>query len=805
VRRARAAPPRRPTTRRRRAPPEAALYRIAQEASAATDLRQFYAALHTIVGELMSAPNFYLALYDPVADRLHFPYYADEMDAPPPSLRPGRGLTEYVLRTGEPLLVDAPRFAAMVAEGAIDVVGTPAVDWLGVPLRGGGRTFGVVAVQSYRAEMRYGERDKEVLTFVAQHIAATLERRRAEEERERSLSLLRAALESTTDGLLMVDLQGRVVTVNHKFQEMWHLPAELVDAGDDDRLLSFVLDQLTDPEGFLAKVRELYRQPDAESYDVLAFRDGRVFERYSQPQRVGGQSVGRVWSFRDVTDRRRSEERYRSLFEESLDAVYVSTPAGRLIDVNPAGVSLFGYSSKEELLRVDIARDLYADPAQRERWLERIREQGFVRDFELETRTRDGRRLVLLETSSGVRDEQGRLVALRGFLRDVTEQRQLEDHLRQAQKMEAVGQLAGGVAHDFNNLLTVIFGYSDLVLAGLPAQDPMRADVEEIRNAGRRAGELTRQLLAFGRRQVLSPRLLDLNRVVGDMEKLLRRLIGEHIELVTRLDDGLGVCRADPGQIEQVIVNLAVNARDAMPDGGRLVISTANAVLEDEGARRQLVAPGVYVLLQVSDTGVGMDEGVRERIFEPFFTTKELGQGTGLGLATVYGIVKQSGGHIAVESQRGEGSAFSVYLPRAEGVVEPTALAAAGGAPGGRESILLVEDEEAVRALVARYLRQLGYRVLEASDGPQALAVAAAARSIDLLLTDMVMPRLGGAELAARLRAARPGLPVLFVSGHSDQAQGLLQSGALGKGVAFLQKPYSTDELARRLRELLDE
>jgi CheY-like chemotaxis protein len=254
-----------------------------------------------------------------------------------------------------------------------------------------------------------------------------------------------------------------------------------------------------------------------------------------------------------------------------------------------------------------------------------------------------------------------------------------------------------------------------------------------------------------------------------------------------------------------VIVNLSVNARDAMPDGGRVVITTANVELDEEQARRQLVAPGVYVLLQVTDTGVGMDEAVRGRIFEPFFTTKELGQGTGLGLATVYGIVKQSGGHITVESRRGEGSVFSVYLPRTEGAVEAAPRVPAGGAPGGRESILLVEDEEAVRALVARYLRQLGYRVLEASDGPQALAVVAAARSVDLLLTDMVMPRLGGAELAARLRAERPGLPVLFVSGHSDQAQGLLQSGALGKGVAFLQKPYSTDELARRLRELLDE
>jgi two-component system cell cycle sensor histidine kinase/response regulator CckA len=413
-----------------------------------------------------------------------------------------------------------------------------------------------------------------------------------------------------------------------------------------------------------------------------------------------------------------------------------------------------------------------------------------------------------------VMDATGRPVGMTGTVLDITTRKHLEEQLAQAQKMEAVGRLAGGIAHDFNNLLTAILGSTDLLLETLPADHPGREDAEETRKAALRAAELTHQLLAFSRQQILALRVLDLNEIVATMDKMLQRLIGEDVHLRAVLADDLGAVRADPGQLEQVVVNLAVNARDAMPTGGKLTIETTNVLLDAAYAEAHTLAvPGSYVMLAVSDTGTGMDAATQAQAFEPFFTTKPKGRGTGLGLATVYGIVQQSGGFIGLYSEPGQGTTFKIYLPRVDAPMEPTrAGPVATGSLRGSESILVVEDQEEVRRLISRLLKARGYRVLTAASGHEALRVGRELETlrlaerreanIDLLVTDVVMPGMSGREVALLLAPAHPMTKVLYLSGYTDES--IVHHGMLEPGLAFLQKPFTADALARKVREVLD-
>ncbi len=500
-----------------------------------------------------------------------------------------------------------------------------------------------------------------------------------------------------------------------------------------------------------------------------------------------------------------SEPGYSALIENAPYGIYRSTLDSRFLFVNSVLVNMLGYGSKAELLAMNLATDIYEDPEARARLIEQYQQDSRFEGAEVEWKRKDGTPIHVRLSGRAVRDHQGSLACWEVVVEDVTERRALEERLRQSQKMEGIGRLAGGIAHDFNNLLNVIVGYSELILTGRGVEDKVRRKAEEIKKAGERATALTRQLLAFSRKQVLEPKVLDLNAVVAEMEQMLRRLIGEHIELGIRPAGALGLVKADPGQLSQVLMNLALNARDAMPQGGVLTIETANVEL-GEGFRWQRVAvlPGPYVMLSVSDTGAGMDAGTRDHIFEPFFTTKEQGKGTGLGLATVYGVVKQSGGYIWVYSEPGKGSTFKIYLPRCGGAAEPLGVPQPSTSlPKATETVLLVEDEESLRKLTRQFLEERGYTVLEARDGQEALQISQSYKeSIHLTLTDVVMPRMGGRELSEKLMALRPQMKVLYMSGYTDDT--MLRQGQLRPGAAYLQKPFNPSDLARKAREVLD-
>ncbi|HEV8382971.1 MAG TPA: response regulator [Gemmatimonadales bacterium] len=498
------------------------------------------------------------------------------------------------------------------------------------------------------------------------------------------------------------------------------------------------------------------------------------------------------------------EEYFRSLIEQAMDIIAVLDPEGALRYASPSVLPLLGYAP-EDLVGLSIFALVHPDDVDNTLavFSEGVATGKGGRLLELRLRHKDGTFRHLEAIGRYLLDDP----LVKGVVinaRDVTERRALERQFLQAQKMEAVGRLAGGVAHDFNNLLTAILGYADLLLDGLPTLSPLRPDLEEIRKAANRAAGLTRQLLAFSRKQILEMRVLDLNELIADTEKMLRRLLGEDIDVVTNLEPALGAVRVDAGQLEQVIVNLAVNARDAMPEGGRLTIETRNAELDDAYVREHVpVQPGRYVRLAVSDTGTGMSAETMSHVFEPFFTTKEVGKGTGLGLATVYGIVKQSGGYVWCYSERGEGTTFKVYLPRVDAPVDQFPARAALPRTLGSETILLVEDEAALRLLTRRVLEKHGYTVLEAGTRDAALALAREhAGPIHLLLADVVLPGASGPTLAGELLSRRADLKVLFMSGYTEDA--IVHRGVLAPNTAFINKPFSGDNLAAKVREVLD-
>jgi PAS domain S-box-containing protein len=632
------------------------------------------------------------------------------------------------------------------------------------------------------------------------------ENKRAEEAIKESEVRYRTLFENAPVGIYRTTPEGRIVAVNPALAKMLgyssvtKLIGRDLNAGDfEPQYPRTHFMALMEERGEVTGLESTWRKEDG----------GTVYVR--ENARAIRDDFGKILYYEgtveDITENKRAEAEHVRLvtaIEQSAEAVVITDITGSIEYVNPAFTRITGYSREEALgENPRILKSGKQDPAFHEQlWATILR--GEIWHGEVINRRKDGSLYTEHMNIAPIRSERGDITHFIATKEDVTVRKQLEQQLIQAQKMEAVGRLAGGVAHDFNNLLTIINGYSQLLTEQISTEDPRRDQLNEILKAGERAASLTRQLLAFSRRQVLEPKILDLNSVLADLQKMLRRLIGEDIELVTTLKPKLGRVKVDPGQIEQVIMNLAVNARDAMPEGGKLYIETNDVEVDEDYAQSHSnMMPGKYVMLAVTDTGIGMDADTQARIFEPFFTTKGKGQGTGLGLAMVYGIVKQSGGFIWVYSESGQGATFKIYFP----VVGEDALAAeparASAKPAnGSETILVVEDEDGVRGLVCHTLKTRGYHVLEAQGAEQALKLSEQhGKPIHLLLTDVVMPHTGGKELAKFLSALHPETKVLYMSGYTDDA--IVRRGILEEGTAFLQKPFAPDALVRKVREVL--
>ena len=612
--------------------------------------------------------------------------------------------------------------------------------------------------------------------------------------------------------LLALDQEGRVTLINSKGCSMLGWKEQELIGRDwiDTCLPAKTRDELR------AAFRQLIGGTPLHFENPVLTKSGEermIAWRNTVLRDSAGRITGTLSSGEDVTEHKRAEEalrrseaRVRRLVESNIIGIGIGTLDGKLLDGNDSFLKLLGYS-REELLSGALRWDDITPPEYKDvdhRAVEQLKSTGIAPPWEKEFIRKDGHRVAVLIGVVKVAAEQGDLEAV-SIVIDISERKQLEQQLRKAQKMEAVGQLAGGIAHDFNNLLSVIIGYSEILLGRTDLDAKMHGQCEEIKKAGNRAVSLTRQLLAFSRQQVLTPRVLNLNAIVVETEKMLGRLIGEDIELQTGLDPTLGAVKADPGQIEQIIMNLAVNARDAMPGGGKLMIETSNTDLDDEyAAHHPPFIAGRYVLLAVTDTGTGMDEETKTHIFEPFFSTKEIGKGTGLGLSTVYGVVKQSGGHIWVYSELGHGSVFKIYLPRVDQPVQrsqPSELAPE--IHRGTETVLLVEDEESVRTLTRSLLEEGGYTVIEARSGTHALEVAGKySGPIHLLLTDVVMPGMNGRELARKMVANYPAVTVIYTSGYTGSFS--THEHLFDPGVTLIQKPFSRTTLLRKVRDVLD-
>ncbi len=798
----------------------AAIYRISDAVHRTQNLRDLFGVIHGIIGELMPADNFYIALHDKSSDFIQFPYFRDERDLAPKPIRPGKTLTGYVLTTGQPLLVGPARYSELERTGQVERMGSPSVDWLGVPLKTQhGEMIGVMAVQTYAEAVRLEESDKEILVFVSRQVAMAIERKRADEQLMREHALLTTLMNHLPDAVYVKDRESRFLYANPVVARMMGAegPEALLGKTDLDFFPVSQAAQYRADEVELMRTGEPLSDKDETRYDLLGNRRSILTTKVPLHDEAG-EVVGLVGVSRDLTERVQAEEALRGS-KAQLESIFKASPtgialaAGRLLlEVNEHFCELTGYS-REELIGqelgllyqsddVFVASEIALDSGIQQKGWGTVETRWMTKDH--------GEIEVLLNAAPLENADINRGLTL--TVSDISEQKnaererdRLEGQLWQLQKMESIGRLAGGVAHDFNNLLTAISGNIQLALMDTEKGRRPGSRLEQALKAADTASSLTQQLLAFSRKQIIEPRIVDLNEIVTNMREMLARLVGEAVQLVIVPASELGRVKVDPTQIEQITVNLCSNARDAMADGGQLTIETANVELDERYCQTHSWATsGDYVLLSVSDTGVGLTKEALQHVFEPFFTTKAKGKGTGLGLAMVYGAVKQNGGTVEVYSEAGRGTTFKIYLPRVSEQPEQPASVPFDleELPAGSETILLVEDGEYIREFAEDVLRQAGYEVISCATVREAIDHSRSFKGpIHLLLTDVVLPDGNARELSKTIAMERPEMEVLFTSGYAENV--IVHHGVLDPGVQFIGKPFTAAGLARKVREIL--
>ncbi len=782
------------------------IYRISQSAEGAQHLPELYKRVHEIIREVMPAGNFYISLYDERTDLLSFPYFVDEVEETVAPYRPGKGLTEYVLRTGRSLLCDHATEDQLRQSGEIELVGAPSATWLGVPLNAGKKTIGVMAVQHYSNEHAYGEHERTILEYVSSQVAKEIERKKVEVE----LQLLGHMMESISEIVTITDLKDEITYVNTAFVRKYGYAKEEIIGKHISILWSASI-----PRERIDEMMSRSRVSGWQGELLNLTRDGREFPislNTTQIRDENGQVIGLVGVTQDITEKKRaeealrsSEEKFRSLFARVPDGVYQSTPDDRIITANPAFARMLQYESEAELLGLNLSRDVYYHSGERAILRQRLDHDTELRNVEVVLRRKDGQPVTVLENAHVVRDHDGAILYYEGTLTDITERKRLEGELRQSQKLESLGTLAGGIAHDFNNILQIILVNTSSLQRHNRDVEKMMRILDINKKAIERGASLVQQVLTFARKTEVRFEPLNVNTVVQDILKMLSETFPKTITFSSTLDPQLPAISADHNQMHQILLNLCVNARDAMHQGGHLSIGSEVISRGEMQKRFPAAREDRYVCLRVSDTGQGMDETTRSRIFEPFFTTKEKGKGTGLGLAVVYGIIDTHRGFIDVQSKVGFGTTFRVYLPIGTDGLEARGEETKGvdEIRGGSEIILVVEDEEVLLNSIAATLEERGYRVLVAKDGQEAVRVFAKhCHEIDLVITDIGLPKLSGWEAFQKMREIKPEIRGIVASGYLDPELRTLVPETRAQDV--LLKPYKSAEILRMVRRVLD-